>query len=560
MAACPAATPGTGAIQLLSWVTPFWLSGLALLPLVRWLHRGGRHRRALPVSRLRLWRGSAASLSVAGKSQPPDPAWRRRALLAALLFVALAEPQWPERHPDITLWVDDSISMLTREPLHAAEATTESNGRVTSARPATDTRLIAGLAQARAQLGQVAHGSVAVRSLSDPWRDLGPPTEAVTRTLAAHAGQSEPAAPPAALLRANSLHWLITDGADAKPLSWPANRQPDRTIQVANGTRNVGLERLSARRNPLDAERIDLLVKLTNGGTVIESRELVVATDARELSRTRHSLDAGTSAFASVSIPASSAVRATLQPGDALAEDDRIALDLAPLRKRRVATDPNCAAALVAAVDAHPALALAPQGATKVEARLVCQLHGNAKGVPTIHVIAERTPVQVPGPAKWSSAVPESRRTRLEIGNMQVAARLQARPADTVLLAAGDQSLIIARTGASKLIETSLDFDSMAATAGPQIPLLVNLMFESLFEEGLLDEIAITDRGPNAAKVAPQAGIERRVGTLEAPGAPILHDSTRPLLLAALLVLLWEIAALARQAYRLRKHAKAGSA
>jgi hypothetical protein len=560
VAAHPASAPASGAIQLLSWVTPYWLSGLALLPLIRWLHRGGSHRRALPVSRLRLWRGSAASVSATGMSQPPDPAWRRRTLLAALLFVVLAEPQWPEQHPRITLWVDDSISMLTREPPQAAAATTASNGDSTSAQPATDTRLLAGLAQARMQLDQVAHGEVAVRSLSDPWRDLGPLTEAAITTLAAGAGQSEPSAPPAALVRTNSLHWLVTDGADAEPISWPGNRRPDRIIEVATVTRNVGLERLSARRNPLNAQRIDLLVKLTNGGTAIETRELVVAAEAREISRTRHSLDPGTSAFASVSIPASSAVRATLQPGDALAKDDSLTLELAPLRKRRVATDPNCPVALVTAVDTHPALALAPQGASDAEAQLDCGLRRADNGVPTIHVIAEHTPMQAAGPVKWSTTVPVSRRTRLEIGNMQVAARMQARPGDTVLLAAGDESVIIARTGASKRIETSLDFGSMAATAGPDIPLLVNLMFESLFDESLLDELAITDRGPAAARVAPLAGIEPQLGTLEATGAPILHDWTHPLLLATLLVLLWEIVALARQAYRSSKYAQAGSA
>ncbi len=45
VAASPAAAPGSGALQLLSWGSPLWLFGLALLPLIRWLHRGGRHRR-----------------------------------------------------------------------------------------------------------------------------------------------------------------------------------------------------------------------------------------------------------------------------------------------------------------------------------------------------------------------------------------------------------------------------------------------------------------------------------------------------------------------------------
>lgn len=46
---------------MLSFVTPVWLFGFLLLPVIRWLHRGGRQRRAVPVSRLDLWRRAAAS-------------------------------------------------------------------------------------------------------------------------------------------------------------------------------------------------------------------------------------------------------------------------------------------------------------------------------------------------------------------------------------------------------------------------------------------------------------------------------------------------------------------
>ena len=105
-----------------------------------------------------------------------------------------------------------------------------------------------------------------------------------------------------------------------------------------------------------------------------------------------------------------------------------------------------------------------------------------------------------------------------------MAAQLHARPDDTVLLAAGDDPVIIAREGPSKLIETSLDFGTMAATAGPEIPLLVNLMFEQLFDKTLLDEIAITDRGAAASRVAPQAGVEQPAGALQPTAAPVLRD------------------------------------
>ena len=133
---------------------------------------------------------------------------------------------------------------------------------------------------------------------------------------------------------------------------------------------------------------------------------------------------------------------------------------------------------------------------------------------------------------------------------MQVAARLEARPGDVVLLAAGDEPVIVSRAGASRLLETSLDFDSEDALRGPETPLLVNLMFERILGGPLLDEIAIIDRGAGSAKVAPS----ERAGANAAARAPSssrsLRDWTQPFLVAALLVLLWELVALALQAYR----------
>lgn len=520
---------------MLSWAAPWWLCGLALLPLIRWLHRGGRQRRALRVSRLDLWKGSSAAPSAAGERLPPDPAWRRRALLAALLCIALAGPGLPQRNPAITLWVDDSLSMLARD-----------------AGSGTEVRLVAGLAQARAQLDRVAHGEVAVRALSDPWRDRGAPDASVVAALAAGAGRSEPSAPPAALLGPDRLHWLVTDGAHPALLAWPGDARPDHLVQVAGGTRNVGLERLSARRHGQDPQKIDLLVKLRNGGMTVESRELVLASEAGELARSAQRLEPGAAAFVSASVPSSAKLRAMLQPGDALAEDDVLELDLAALRRRRIAIDPRCPQALAAAVRAHPALQAAPGDAADVDAVLDCSGRRPDAREPTLSVLADRMP-QPPGAAlSWPAGMAQSRRVDLDEARLRMAAQLQPRPADAVLLASGDEALIVARSGPSKRLETSLDFAAMASTAGPETPLLVNLLFEQLFDTPLLDAIALAERGPAASHVA--AAVDPGVGETapRAGAAHVPHDASRALLLAALLVLLWEIAALALQVRRLR--------
>ena len=135
----------------------------------------------------------------------------------------------------------------------------------------------------------------------------------------------------------------------------------------------------------------------------------------------------------------------------------------------------------------HPGLDVAPYEASDVEAVLDCGSRASATGAPTLRVITTHTPTQVAGPVQWSSTLPESNGIMLDAGRLQMAARLQARPGDAVLLAAGDDPLIIARAGASKLIETSLDFGAMTAAAGPEMPLLVNLMFEHLFGKRLLE-------------------------------------------------------------------------
>jgi len=526
---------------LLTFVSPLWLFGILLLPVIRWLHRGGRHLRSVPVSRLGLWQRAAASSPAAGERRPPDPAWRRRALLTALLFIALAGPQFPEQRTDITLWVDDSLSMLTREE-HG-------------------TRLAEGLAQVRTLLGEVPHAHVDVRTLGDPWHRVGSLSEASSAAIVSGAGRKQPSAPPAALLPDDRMHWLVTDGAHAALSEWPGEIRPDRVVQVAGVTRNVGLERLSARRSLNDPERYDVSLKVVNGGTAPENRVVIIATNSGELARSDLRLDPGGFTLVNASIPASAKVRAALQPGDALAEDDELVLDLGLLHRRRVATDAKCPPALRAAVAAHPALVLVEQGASGVEASLDCGTGGAVGSVASIRVLANRTPSRPRGSLQWSSAVPESRRIRLDSEQPQVAARLAARPGDVVLLAVGDEPVIVSRAGASRLLETSLDFSSEDSLRGPEIPLLVNLLFERILGSPLLDAIASVDRGAGSANVAPSArtGAGAGAAATRPTVSRFLRDWTPPFLIAGLLVLLWELVALGLQAYRSINYAGAES-
>ena len=561
---------------MLSLGAPLWLLGLVLLPAIRWLHRGGRHRRVLPVARLALWQGAAARSPAAGDKQPPDPAWRRRALLAALLLLALAEPRWAPRQPAVTLWVDDSLSMLTLEP--------------------QGTRLALALAQARSLLADLPGAQVELRSLGDPWQRLGAPGDTALAALAAlaapveGAGRTSPAAPPVALLHAHRQHWLLTDGVQAAP--WPDGRQPDRVVQVGSTARNVGLSRLAARRSPGDPDRLDLLVEIRNGGSAEDTRELVVSSGEHAV-RSRHRLAAGASVLVTAQVAAAGHVRATLLPSDALAADDELLLDLSPLRRHRVAVDAACPAALRAAVATHPALSPTPTesdtaGANAVAARLECggdgaggvsgggessgsgsgRVGGSAVGgaLPTLRVPAGATARRPAGAAQWSSALAEWQRVHLEPGQLPLAATLALRPHDAVLLALGDEPVIVRRASVAPLLDCALDFTALAAERGAQTPLLVNLLFEQLLGGRLLGAVASTGRGAAASRVVPAVGAASAASAVARAGpvatahkdtmpadARHLRPGTRAVLWVAMLALLWEAAALARQWARLRR-------
>ena len=64
------------------------------------------------------------------------------------------------------------------------------------------------------------------------------------------------------------------------------------TYFPTDGTRNVGLERLSARRRADDPATFDLLLKVTNGGSADEDRAVVFTSGAVEVARADVSLSA----------------------------------------------------------------------------------------------------------------------------------------------------------------------------------------------------------------------------------------------------------------------------
>jgi len=521
---------------LLSFAAPLWLLGLLALPAIRRLHRGGRHRRALPVAYLGLWQGVAARTSAAAERQPPDPAWRRRALFAALISLALATPQWPAARSRATLWVDAAPSMFVRE--------------------AGGTRLALALAQARSEIAARGVEEVEYRLLGDPWHALDAAALAALPAALRDPGRwSQP--PPAALLRREREQWLLTDGVHATARTWPEGNRPDVVIQVASVLRNVGIDRLAARRNADDAQRMDVLVRLVNGGNRAETRELIVEADGREAARTSRTLDAEASVSLVLTLPAAKRLRASLQPHDALPEDDALALDLAPLARRRVAVDPSCAPALRAAVATHPGLT--ESSADAAEAMLECSGSAAAAARPTLRVLgagamnSQGASALRSGVAQWSAALASSERPAVDTMRLRLAGRLDAQPGDDVLLALGERPAVVRRAGPVARLDCALDFAEGSGGASPDTPLLVDWLFARLLGAQLLDAIAVAGNGVGASRVVPSAAAPAASAAMAAAPAVAVRALSRPLLLAALAVLLWEIASLALQWWRLRE-------
>lgn len=562
---------------------PWWLLGLLLLPLIRWLHRGGTPPQAIPVAHLGLW-PAAPPPAGQGARVPPDPAWRRRALLLALLLLALAGPRWPDTRTRVTLWVDDAPAMLLRE--------------------AGGTRLEAALARTREMLAAQGDAEVELRTLSNPWRPqpwpgilpagggtrnaaaeeaTGDAAEA-SGTLAAairrrlRADETEtpdsvaaamPRPPPAALLVPDRAHWLLTAGTRPAHEIWAGDRGPDRVVSVAAPARNVGLVRLAARRAAEDPSRIELLAVLANGGDADEMRGLTIRADGSPPRRIERQLAPSRVATVTIDLPASTArVRASLDPADALPEDDTLELDLAALGPKRIAADAGCAAPLRVALAVHPMLRLGdpaprpaaaggqettPQGPP--EAVVDCGGAGHPAGLPTLRLRAQTLPALRRGVPRWSASVPASRRPRLDPATLPLGARLQAGPSDRVLLAFGDEPVIVRRAGEPRLVETSIDF-AAARDAGEAVPWLVATMADELFGARLLDRAAVVDRGRDAVRVLPQASVTAAAdapasGPIAAGAARAVSPPVRELGAwlagATAIVLAWELVLLARR-------------
>ena len=514
----------------MNFATPAWLFGLLLVPVIWYLHRTGPILRRHPVASLDLWRDARLEAMQAGRRRRADPAWIRRAIIAASLSLALAGPTLPRGGERVTLWVDDSLSMQTRQ-----------SGR---------TRLERGLDLAATALRAAGVRDVETRVLSSPMRvgaGLGPSDRG---TITSQAGRREPRLPDPAQIDRSRSHWLLTDGADAGVNAWLAAAPVTRVFQVTDNSRNVGIARLSARPQPADATALAIQVQLTNAGDRAESRRVVVTTDAGVIGARDVSIEPGSTA--TIPFDARAPVRsveARASPTDALAEDDTVAVDTSSLAPVATVVDPTCPAAVLRAIRAHPAL----RASGDSDARLVVDCGGATSASPALPRVrvASGAPEAIDGSTlRWAPGFAD-RLPRVSIAqSLSSRGRLEAAgPADSVLLEAGTEPLIVLRAGTPRIVETALDLSAPEIANEDSLPLLVGLLVDVAMDEDLLSRSVAGGRGVLASKVGPLESLQARPDI--APSARS-RDSTLllPLLLLAMAMLMWDVGALGRRLMR----------
>lgn len=328
---------------MITFAAPWWLLGLGLLPLLRPLHRRGNPSLTL-VPALFPWTAAPAPEATALQRARPDPRWRRRALIAALLLLALAGIGWrpPADSLPVRVELETTPSLLAVEAdgrSRAAHAAVALRAALADARAPSATLFVSGAGKGPARIDGLDSAALAARF-----------TSAAEAAAAAAASRALP--PP---LPPGVSAWLVTDGtrrSDAAPGGY------SRIITVGESTENLGIAALALRLHPRDASLLQGSVQVHNAGTRHGERALVLSQGQRTLAEWPVSVAAGATEVRHFDIPRAVGARllARLEPADALVIDDELQITAEPLQPLAAQIAPECPATVRAAVAANPRL------------------------------------------------------------------------------------------------------------------------------------------------------------------------------------------------------------
>lgn len=500
---------------------PAWLLGLLLAPLVYRLHRLRAQGRPVRVPAIFLWREGAATAAAGPRIGPPDPAWRRRALLVALLALALAGPVWTAPGaPAIALWLDDGPALFAREA-HGA------------------TRLEAVAAELAQALEQAGARQVTLYALHRPGahRELSAWDAAALRAaLRDWLPGPGPFTPPPS--EGEGPRWLVSSGADPRVRAALAGLPFQRTFPIGRDTENLALIRLAVRPSAAAPERLDGLVELLNAGRETARRTLELRLAGAPLTRWDLELAPGERLDRGFALPAGARGKldARLLPAaaDALPLDDALGLDLADLNPLPYAAQGDCGRALETLLLTHPGLRSAAPGEAKLAIR--CGATPPPDSGPTLWLVAGTAGGPLREAPVWSGPLATAGAPRLQPAWVHPVAAPQGAAGEAILAATGVP--LILEQVAPPRIAVLFALDQPELSARPELPALLALLLERLAGWELLLPTATTGRDPAAAAIAPGPLPVARA----APAAPLQTLDAAPWALAtALLLALYDL-------------------
>lgn len=449
----------------LSLESPLWLAGLLIIPLVWWLHRFRELGRREVVAAAFLWRSSPPDAEVGRFATRPQPVWLLRALLLAMLVLALAAPHWQVKRPaSLTVWLDDSASMFVEEE-------------------GGSTRMQLAVTALVRELSAYPYDSLILRSLGAPGRVVQLSSSDSLQRLRdfLREPRGEPTLPAPAAMAADRLHWLVSDGASRGLVAWAARAPLSRIIQVGRHTENVALTRLALRRQS-DAMP-QLSVELYNGGLGAAARRVEVRAGNRLLADYRLELDSGEREVRLVDVPEISASPLTAQiwPADALSRDDRLDLSSNAWGLTALRLSGDCGPWLKAALAAHPDLVSEDSTAASARLNVYCGDFPDRPAVPALLLAGGEGLGAIMGTPSWT-------RDAGRLGELGLAPAWLALPAASglpaispgrVLLQAGGQ-VLVSHDPQRQTLSIAFDLAWPALVRQPEYPLLLAALVDRL--------------------------------------------------------------------------------
>jgi hypothetical protein len=441
---------------VLEWAHPAFLSLLALVPLLRWVHRRRVVATETPVAALFLWPEAAPAVGER-RARTSDPRWRRRAAMLALLVIGAAGPSLVRPGSQaIDVHFDDAPSMRARE---------------------TDgTRVTLAIRELGALLRQADAEEIRIVSVREPARTLtlDPRVPDGWSSAIAQWVDLRPRTGPLPMpgvLAASREHWLVTDGADPAVEEWLRGAPIARVIHVGAATENVAVTLLSTRPHLQDRRQLRAVVEITNAGTRETSRRLEIRSADHVIVSRELRLRSGEVSEQAFDVPNVSGARlhAQIAPHDAVAEDDEQTLELSGPLAASVRLDAECGPHLRSALRAHPTLSMVDGVPADVAVSCSEALPGG--GPPTLWFRPSH------GPADDARPFP---------------------------LDANDAAIVAHGQGGMRVLEVPVDMERPDWIRQPEYPAFVAELLDRIVGRPLLDPIVSQRVPPGAVRITPR--------------------------------------------------------